>query len=167
MPNTARATTKARGKSHQNETGASDDGFGKLESAPAPTDTDADGLPDFWEQATGSDPRVANHNDPLRTHSFGTPGNTRLEEYLHFLASPHGVIISKSSLQIDLRRYTLGFPNQPRYEASQAMGGTVTIASYVANFTPTPGFAGRAEFQFTVRDADGSVWTQNLLILVQ
>jgi pectate lyase len=152
---------------HQNETGASHEGFGKLESASAPGDTDRDGLPDFWEQATSSDPKRANHNEPVPANTFVTAGYTRLEEYLHFLATPHGVIAPKNPLEIDLRRYTRGFVNQPRYEVSHATGGTVTVASHVARFTPTPDSVGRAKFQFTVRDADGSAWTQDFLILVQ
>lgn len=152
---------------HQNETGASDNGFGKLESAPAPTDTDADGLPDSWEKATSADPKRASHNDLVSANTFVLPGYTRLEEYLHFLATPHGVITSKNSLEIDLRRYTRGFVNQPRFEVSNAAGGTVTIATHIARFTPVPNFSGRAKFQFTVRDAEGSTWTQDFLILVQ
>lgn len=152
---------------HQNETGASHDGFGQLESTPAPTDTDADGLPDFWEQATGSDPKRANQNDSVPANAFVPTGYTRLEEYLHFLATPHGVITPKNALEVDLRRYTRGFVNQPRYEVSHATGGSVTVASGIARFTPTPGSVGRARLQFTVRDADGGTWTQDFLLLVQ
>lgn len=157
---------------HQNETGASNDGFGQLESTPAPTDTDADGLPDSWEQATGSDPKRANHKDLVPGEAFVPVSYTRLDDYLHFLATPHGIIAPTANnqtapLEIDLRRYTRGFVSQPQYEVSRATGGKVTAAAHVARFTPTPGFRGRAGFQFTVRDADGSAWTQNFLLLVQ
>jgi pectate lyase len=160
---------------HQNETGASHDGIGQLESTPAPTDTDADGLPDFWERTTGSDPGVADQIRLVRANSFAASipaGYTRLDEYLHFLATPHGIIApapagQPATLEIDLGRYTRGFVNQPRYEVSHATGGTVTAASSIARFMPMPGFSGRARFQFTVRDADGSKWTQDFLVLVQ
>lgn len=160
-------TLKRHHVRHQNETGASNDGFGKLESALAPTDTDADGLPDFWEQATGSDPKRANQNDLVSTNALIPAGYTRLEEYLHFLATPHGVTRSKSSLAIDLRRYTRGFTNQPRFDVSNISGGTATIAAHTVHFMPAPDFTGRAKFQFTVRDADGSAWTQDFLVLVE
>lgn len=159
-------TLKRHHVRHQNETGASNEGFGQLESAPAPTDTDADGLPDFWETALGSNPKSADQNQPVAAEAFVPTGYTRLEEYLHFLATPHGIIAPNGSLEIDLRRYTRGFVNQPRYEVANATGGTVTVAGHVARFTPAPGFSGRAKFQFTVRDADGSAWPQDFLILI-
>ncbi len=51
----------------------------------APKDTDGDGMPDYWEIATGSNPNVADNNKP-------TSAGTRLEEYLNWLAAPHAVI---------------------------------------------------------------------------
>src|SRR5208283_5236488 len=50
-------------------------------------DTDQDGMPDFWELGTGSNPNVANNNDP----SPNGTGYTRLEDYLNWLADPHGI----------------------------------------------------------------------------
>jgi len=160
---------------HQSETGASHEGFGELASSPAPKDTDRDGLPDFWERATGSDSQVVDHNAPVSTNAFlpaKPAGYTRLEEYLHFLATPHGYVTPATTnrptmLEIDLRRYTRGFGNQPRFESVSPSGGSVIITSqHLARFTPTPGFTGRAQFTFTVHDADGSVWAQEFLILV-
>ncbi|MGC3956846.1 MAG: hypothetical protein QM813_02430 [Verrucomicrobiota bacterium] len=165
-------TLKRHHVRNQNETGASDNGFGKLESAPAPTDTDADGLPDFWEKATGADPNHSSHNDLVSAGAFVPAGSTRLDEYLHFLASPHGVIApattnQSATLEIDLRRYTRGFRNQPRHEVSGATDGQVTTTGHIARFTAKLGYSGRARFQFTVRDADDSTWTQDFLLLVQ
>lgn len=60
-------------------------GWPELRSAPAPTDTDGDGLPDDWEKARGLDP--ANPADGTATAKDG-PGYTNLELYLHSLAAP-------------------------------------------------------------------------------
>lgn len=154
------------------ETGASNDGYGNLDSGVAPTDTDADGLPDFWETALGLNAKVDDHTNPVPANAFVPAGYTVLEEYLHFRATPHAVIpksIANQStgLEVDLRRYTAGFVNQPRYEVSRVTGGTVAVAAGMARFTPTPGFTGRARFQFTVRDGEASAWTQDFLIIVQ
>lgn len=157
---------------HERETGASQDGFGTLQSLPAPVDTDHDGMPDFWELTTGSSPTVANQNDPVTHDAFLPAGYTRLEEYLHFRATPHGQVTSATDdhptrLQVDLHRYTGGFVNEPRFEVADVSGGTARIISPGGTqFEPSPGFSGRASFKFTVRDAEGGSWTQEFLLLV-
>ena len=70
------------------------------------TDTDQDGMPDFWELGTGSNPNVANNNDPSPS---GT-GYTRLEDYLNWLADPHGVALTNTTVCVDLRQFTAGSP---------------------------------------------------------
>src|SRR6185295_18625408 len=69
------------------------------------TDTDQDGMPDFWENGTGSNPAVANNNDP----SPGGGGYTRLEDYLNWLAEPHGIALTNTTCDVELRQFTLGF----------------------------------------------------------
>lgn len=171
--------------SHENQTGASHNGWGSLNSAPAPLDSDLDGMPDYWEITLGWDPQQADHNVPLPTSSGtiaeptffppGTPaGYTRLEEYLHFLALPHAVIPRStpeqpSVLRVDLRRYTSGFSRPPvSFNLGRVRGGDVSLEAdgFTAVFTPEPGFSGRAGFDFTVVDGDGCRWTQNMAILV-
>lgn len=160
---------------HENETGASHEGFGELQSAPAPIDTDGDGLPDFWERVTGSNPGSANHNDPTPANGFlpvSPAGYTRLEEYLHFLASPHGFVETTAldqpkPIEVDLHRYTSGFGDEATFEVTDAKGGNVALISpQRARFVPFSGHTGRAKFNFTVRAADGSTWTQEFLLLV-
>ncbi len=159
---------------HQNETGASHDGFGQLESTPAPIDSDADGLPDFWEQATGSDPKRANHNDPVPANAFLSSGYTRLEEYLHFLATPHGYMTSAkpdapSMLEVDLHRYTAGFTNVgvANYSVHSTVNGRASMVDkHIARFESPAGFSGRASFDFRVANGDNKVWDQLLLVLV-
>ena len=158
---------------HQSETGASEDGFGKLESAPAPADADRDGLPDLWETTLGSNPKATDHNQLVAPDAFVPTGYTRLEEYLHFLATPHAIISKRAatetaSLKIDPRKYTRGFVTPPViYTVSNSVNGTAKLNSdSTIQFTPTPDFTGRARFDFTVTDGDGSKWTQPFLILV-
>lgn len=56
-------------------------GWPELESSPAPTDTDRDGMPDMWEKARKLDP--ANPKD--RNGDQDGDGYTNLEEYLNSL----------------------------------------------------------------------------------
>lgn len=55
-------------------------GWPLLNSLPAPTDTDHDGMPDEWETARGSNPA-----DAADRNLTGPSGYTRLEEYLNQL----------------------------------------------------------------------------------
>lgn len=57
-------------------------GYPTLAAGTAPTDTDADGMPDAWETALGLNPAVANNNA-----DFDADGYTDLEEYLNELAA--------------------------------------------------------------------------------
>jgi len=171
--------------SSESQTGASNNGWGQLNSAPAPTDTDRDGMPDDWELTLGWNPVAPDHNVPLPATNGvlapptffppGTPaGYTRLEEYLHFKASPHAIIPRNtpekpSSFTVDLRRYTLGFDKPPVvFNLSRISGGSAELLAdgCTVRFTPDPGFTGRAGFDFTVTDGDGSTWTQSFLVLV-
>lgn len=122
------------------------------------TDTDQDGMPDFWELGTGSNPTVANNNDPSPSGS----GYTRLEDYLNWLADPHGIALTNTTVGVDLRQFTRGFVNSsPVYSMTAATNGVVTLLDgHVAQFVPTANFIGTAGFQFTVIDSDGSTITR-------
>ena len=70
-------------------------------------DTDQDGMPDWWEQCTGSDPSVANQNDDPNGDGW-----TLLEDYLEFMAHPYINIEPNGQGSIDLKPYFAGFYGQ-------------------------------------------------------
>ncbi len=170
----------------------SNSGFGTLNSATAPTDTDGDGMPDYWENTLGSDPLVQNHNNVFKNNGviITTPtffpdntsaGYTKLEEYLYFCSIPHAIMpentaAQPSSLTVDVSRYTRGFTSEPRFAITDIKGGTV--AQFAADgitpsstgpiivFTPTGNYSGRAGYQFNVTDTQGSSWKQPLGIII-
>jgi len=133
-------------------------GPGIVNGGTAYTDTDQDGMPDFWESGTGSNPSVANNNDPSPSGS----GYTRLEDYLNWLADPHGVALTNTTVDVDLRQFTRGFLNSaPVYSVTSATNGVVTLLNgHVAHFVPASGYIGTAGFQWTVLDADGGTLTR-------
>lgn len=178
------------------EYGITNNGFGTLIGSDPPTDSDFDGMPDVWEFALNGVDGVsynlstADHNKVFTAgqlaNSFfpeGTPvGYTLLEEYLHFLAVPHATVIENTAgaptqQVVDLAKYTDAFTASPGYTLTQIRNGTVqqfaangtTPASDgpVVVFTPDQGFVGRAGFEFTVVDAEGSQWTQQFALLVE
>lgn len=159
-------------------TGASNGGYGTLNSAPAPTDTDRDGMPDFWETALGSNPALDDHTNQVPAGAFlpnNPAGYTLLEEYLHFRATPHAVlgklIADNPNWQdADLRRYTAGFTNRPPFTftlANVSTGAVTLVSNYLARYVPPTNYFGRATFDFTITDADGSAWTQQFLLLIK
>lgn len=73
-------------------------------SRPDGWDSDGDGLPDWWEHLTGTDPTAASNNDDHDGNDY-----TDLEDYLEWLAQPHFFIQANEEYTIDLRPYFKGF----------------------------------------------------------
>ena len=106
-------------------------GWPTLNSLPSPLDTDQDGMPDFWEAATGSSTNnAADRNDLM------PDGYTRLERYLNWLACPHARA-TNSFVDVELKQYTAGLPSAT-YGVSSASNGTVNLLGdgHTARFTP-------------------------------
>jgi hypothetical protein len=164
---------KRRKITHERETGAANQGFGDLPGSAAPSDRDADGMPDFWESALGGNPDQADSNAPVAQVSFfpgQTPvGYTALEEYLHFLASPHAVVAPGKSVTLKLDKFTSGFREKPRFEIGNVVGGNVRQSQSGGPevvFTPANPAVRRGGFDFTVVDAGGHRWTQHCCVLI-
>ena len=174
------------------QTGASNGGFGTLASAQAPADTDRDGMPDYWEGALGLSVAIDDHTGVLSaaqlTASFfpasTSAGYTWLEEYLHFLAIPHGVVAKRTAtdggandtfLDVDLRKFASGFATAPVFYVTNISGGAVTTLNaadgrvlgdgHTVRFKPTLNTFGRGKFTFTVTDG-ADAWTQPCAILI-
>jgi len=163
--------------SNESQTGASNGGMGALNSIAAPSDSDLDGMPDYWELSLGSNVSGDDHNNPVPAGAYvpNIPaGYTLLEEYLHFRAIPHAVlpkstVEAPSSLTTDLRRFASGFNTAPVvFTLSNVINGSATLQpdGYTVIFEPPANFSGRSRFDFTVTDGDGSTWTQTLAVLV-
>ena len=135
-------------------------GPGTLKGGALPLDTDQDGMPDYWEAGLGMSTNSPNNNDLSPSDS----GYTRLEDYLNWLAEPHGAAMTNTPVAVDLRMLTRGFTNfGPAYAVGTATNGTVTLTGgCFARFVPTVDYIGPAGFQFTVTDADGSTLTRTV-----
>lgn len=137
-------------------------GPGVIRNGPPYPDADNDGMPDFWENGTGSNPVVANNNQPSPSGS----GYTRLEDYLNWLAEPHGIALLNTNVVVDLRQFTRGWVvinRNPTWSVHSPVNGTVTLLNgYFAQFTPTPDHHGPASFQFIVNDDDSGPLTRTM-----
>ena len=163
--------------SRESDLPVANNGFGTLTSTAPPIDTDLDGMPDYWERALGFSTITQNHNTVFGSTAgtffpAGTPtGYTHLEEYLHFKSLPHATMEKNtagqtSTFTVDLSRYTSGFTASPNFVISNLSNGTVQKSGSSVTFTPTVNYSGRAGFDFTVTDSEGSSWTRRFAILV-
>ena len=122
-------------------------GWPTLNSLAAPTDTDQDGIPDYWEAAMGWSVGVANNNH------VNSDGYTDLEWYLNWLAAPHAVCDRNGSADANLRGCVGGSTNL-NFVVANGTNGTVALLGdgYTARFTATNDFTGMAYFTFDVTD---------------
>jgi hypothetical protein len=145
----------------QTDTGLSNNGYGTIASGTRPTDTDNDGMPDVWENATGSNPAT---NDAM---TKAADGYVLLEHYINWLAGPHAQTAAGASVSVDLSAYAAGFANvSPSYAVSGAQNGSVTASGATAQFQPTSGFHGLGSFTFKVTGSDGTSYTGAVSVLV-
>ncbi len=137
-------------------------GVGILESGYQSKDTDWDGMPDYWEQASaGLDPYTPDNNGDLNNNGY-----TNLEEYLNWRADLHSDVQKNTPLDMDLRKCTPGFGSGAVFTVSNAVGGSVQLLAddYTARFTPDTDYTGPAAFDFTVND--GAAATETVCLFV-
>ncbi|TAL04783.1 MAG: hypothetical protein EPO07_04740, partial [Verrucomicrobia bacterium] len=146
----------------QTQTGLGNNGYGIINGGTLPQDTDGDGMPDYFEQASSF-----NLGSP-DAMTLGGDGYARIEKYINWLADPHASTGTNVPVVLDLWPYTTGFTNDtPVYAVSGAVNGSVTISnSHFAVFTPTATFIGMGSFQFTVNSADGSSYTNTVSVAI-
>ena len=142
------------------QTGLPNGGYGTIDGGTAFVDSDQDGMPDIWENVTGSNPVVADNN------TVAADGYTLLEHYLNWLAGPHA-FVQTNATDIDLWPYTLGFTNGATYTFANLTNCTVTLTNaHYAHFVPKANFTGLASFDFAVSNPDGSTMTNTMGLLV-
>ena len=83
-------------------------------------DTDQDGMPDWYEEATGSNAGSANHNDDP-----DGDGYTLLEDYLDFMAHPYVIVNPGQTGAIDVKPFFVGFYGQN----GQSVTPTYTVST--------------------------------------
>jgi len=146
----------------QTQTGLSNNGYGTIAGGTKPADADNDGMPDFWEQAMGSDPA----KDDAMT--IGSDGYALIEGYLNWLGTLHARAQNNAGVDVDLVAFTQGFQSvSPTYTVANALKGTVSVSGHVARFTPTAGVTGLGSFDFTVKGGDGTSWTGTVSVLLE
>ena len=139
-------------------------GWGEVIAGKAATDSDKDGMPDYFEKAMGYD--VAKDDAMVKEND----GYVRIEKYINWLGAMHAQVEGNGTLDFDLRTITRGFQEvKPSYTVSAAENGTVELAGdgYTARFTPDKDFKGLASFKYTVKGNDNTEYTGRVEILVE
>lgn len=135
LSGTTSTTGSRTGKKGLIDKESDSEGFGGLNiteaARPEGFDTDGDGVPDWFEDAVGTDKASADNNGM----SKGMPTFTNLERYLNWIAQPNFTIKAGEQAEIDFRPYFAGFTgatfglSQGHGTASVSSGGTLSISS--------------------------------------
>ena len=112
------------------------------ESRPADFDTDGDGMPDWWENATGmTDANGDDNND----------GYTNLEDYLNWMAEPHFNNLNT----IELKPYFAGYNNNPSFSVIESKGVDAKINGTTLELAPAANGSNLATVVVEATDEDG------------
>ncbi len=139
-------------------------GWGEVIAGKAATDSDKDGMPDYFEEAMGYD---SAKDDAMVKES---DGYVRIEKYINWLGAMHAKVEGNGTLDFDLRSITRGFQDvKPAYSVFAAENGTVDLQKdgYTARFTPDKNFKGLASFKYTVKGNDNTEYTGRVDVLVE
>jgi len=147
----------------QTATGLSNNGYGIVRAGIKDLDSDNDGMPDYWEIATGSN---VNSDDAMQ---IGSNGYALIENYINWLADSHATTYINSNIDIDLNTYTGGFTNvSPVFTTSENTNGTSTLLAdgHTVRFTPTADFSGIGSFKFSVTGSDKTTYSNTISIAI-
>jgi len=148
----------------QVQTGLGNNGYGNIVTGTKATDTDGDGMPDFWEAATSSN---LNSNDAM---TLASDGYALIEKYINWLGAIHSRVLKNSYVDIDMLAFTQGFKSvSPTYTVASGVNGTMSVLAdgHTVRFTPTANYTGQASFSFTVKGSDATTFTSSVSVLVE
>jgi autotransporter-associated beta strand protein len=155
--------TSGRMWNSQTDTGLGNSGYGVINGGIPATDSDGDGMPDYWEKTVG----LNYLSDDAMT--IASDGYANIEHYLNWLAAPHALTATNTPVDVNLWQYTGGFTNaSPAYSVNNASNGIVSLNGdgHTAYFTPAANYFGLASFQFSVTANDGSSYTNTVTVAV-
>ena len=139
-------------------------GWGEVIAGKAATDSDKDGMPDYFEEAMGYD---SAKDDAMVKES---DGYVRIEKYINWLGAMHAKVEGNGTLDFDLRSITRGFQEvKPAYSVLATENGTVDLQKdgYTARFSPDKNFKGLTSFKYTVKGNDNTEYTGRVEVLVE
>ena len=91
-------------------------------------------------------------------------GFTALDDYLNWMAAPHGFIDVNDTLTVDGAELFRGFTDSPVYTVVAVSGGSAAVSG--ASITFTPAACGLAALSIRVTDENDSTMTRTVGIFV-
>ena len=143
---------------------------------PADYDFDNDGLPNWWEELRGTNPRSRTLNYVDTNRDTEGDGYTELERYLDFMAQPHLWLAPATTTTIDVTGLFRGYTGNLQVSLTSNDNESITrvadtqrptfsfdngLLTVQAGGTPT-----LDEVVLTVTDADGSAYSRRLAVAV-
>ena len=136
------------------------------ELRPIGYDTDYDGLPNWWEDIRGTDPRTRTRDYVETNTDMEGDGYTELERYLDFMAQPHVWLAPAAQTVIDVKNLFAGYTNHPVFSVATA-GTGVTATLTDGLLTIQAGDAKvLATLTLSVTDADHAGYERRLCVAV-
>ncbi len=133
---------------------------------PSDYDFDNDGLPTWWEELRGTNPRSRTLNYADTNRDSEGDGYTELERYLDFMAQPHLWLAPATSATVSMPALFRGYSKSPQF-AVQCASSDVTLSTADGVLTVTAGAKpALATALLTVTDADGATYSRRLCIAV-
>lgn len=137
-------------------------GPGPIAGGKTTIDTDRDGIPDVWENASdGLNLGIADNNGDIDGNGY-----TNLEDYLNWRAVPHLEAAKNSTVVIDLRQYTDGFDKKAVYTIKKMTHGNAALKpdGHTVEFTPEDDYTGPAALEYRIDDGDAMSGNIHVLI---
>jgi hypothetical protein len=124
-------------------------------------DSDLDGLPDWWENMYGYNPKSKSGDFSESNKDRLGDGWTELERYLEWMARAHYTFAKGETQVIDLAQFTKGYDGGT-YTVSAPTGVTATVSGSKMTVKLADNFGGVGYIKFTLKDKEGDTFTRNI-----
>ena len=124
-------------------------------------DSDLDGLPDWWENMYGYNPKSKSGDFSESNKDRLGDGWTELERYLEWMARAHYTFAKGETQVIDLAQFTKGYDNGS-YTVNAPTGVTATVSGSKLTIKLANNFGGVGYIKFTLKDNAGDTFSRNI-----
>lgn len=122
-------------------------------------DSDLDGLPDWWENMYGYNPKSKSGDFSESNKDRLGDGWTELERYLEWMARAHYTFAKGETQVIDLAQFTKGYDNGS-YTVNTPTGVTATVSGSKLTVKLANNFGGVGYIKFTLKDNAGDTFSR-------
>ncbi len=129
-------------------------------------DSDLDGLPDWWENMYGYNPKSKNGDFSDANKDRLGDGWTELERYLEWMARAHYTFAKGETQVIDLAQFTAGYDNGT-YTFFAPTGVTATVNGTKLTVKLADSFGGVDYIKFTLKDNAGDTFSRYIGVTQQ